>query len=307
MRKSNRTATFIRNQNIITGNGMADMGLSLASLNSGSNGNCYYIGSSTDAVLVDAGLNAAETLRRMKHLGISTGLLRGIFISHEHTDHIRGLASLSATLDVPVYINEKTRLAIKLRLRRQQVITLRAGEPVQLGTLEVLPFSKTHDAADPVSFLIRHGQITAGVFTDIGRICAEVKRRFSECHAAILESNYDPDMLRDGPYPAVLKNRISGGSGHLSNLEALELFSNHRSPHLSLLLLGHLSAENNSPDRALELFRPNAGNVQVAVAGRYAASELHLVSNGIASANSIPSNTGRSIAKQLRLFDLETE
>ena len=292
---------------MIAGNGKVDMSLSLASLNSGSNGNCYYVGSSTDAVLVDAGLSSAETLRRMKQLGIATGQLRGIFISHEHTDHIRGLAGLSSTLGVPVYINEKTRSALKLRLRRQQVITLRAGEPVQLGTLEVLPFSKTHDAADPVSFIIRHGQLTAGVFTDIGRTCAEVKRRFRECHAAILESNYDPDMLRDGPYPAVLKTRISGGSGHLSNQEALELFSNHRSPNLSLLLLGHLSAENNSPDRALEVFRPHAGNVQVAVAGRYAATTIHLVTNEISSANSLPPNTGRSMAKQLRLFDLETE
>ena len=292
---------------MIAGNSRSPMSLSLASLNSGSNGNCYYVGSATDAVLVDAGLGSAETLRRMQQLGITPGLLRGIFISHEHTDHIRGLASLSSTLGLPVYINEETRSAVKLRFRRQQVVTIAAGEPVQVGSLEVMPFAKTHDAANPLSFLIRHGHVTAGVFTDIGRACAEVKRRFSECHAAILESNYDPDMLRDGPYPAVLKNRISGGSGHLSNQEALDLFFNHRSPDLSLLLLGHLSGENNSPERVMELFRPHAGKVQVGVAGRYGSTELHVVSGRLSTALSAPTKNGRSGVKQLRLFDLESE
>lgn len=279
------------------------MSLSIASLNSGSNGNCYFIGSATDAVLVDAGLSCAQALRRIGQLGIERKHLRGIFISHEHTDHIRGLAALSTSMDLPVYINEATLKATRIVLPKSQVRIINAGESLRVGSLEVVPFSKNHDAADPLSFLIRHQEITAGVFTDIGHVCAEVRSRFSECHAAILESNYDPVMLRNGRYPEHLKNRIVGGKGHLSNQEALDLFRDSRAPHLSLLLLGHLSAENNCPDLVQELFAPFSGNTTVAVAGRYAATDMYPVSGGSTGGPPRRISKGRTAAKQLSLFD----
>jgi phosphoribosyl 1,2-cyclic phosphodiesterase len=279
------------------------MSLSIASLNSGSNGNCYFIGSATDAVLVDAGLSCAQALRRIGQLGIERKQLRGIFISHEHTDHIRGLAALSVSLDLPVYINEGTLKATRTALPKSQVHIIAAGQSVRAGSLEVVPFSKNHDAADPLSFLVRHQDITAGVFTDIGHVCTEVSNRFSECHAAILESNYDPVMLRNGRYPEHLKSRIVGGKGHLSNRQALDLFRDCRAPHLSLLLLGHLSAENNCPGLVQELFAPFAGNTTVAVAGRYAATEMYPIVGRSTDGPSLLVPRVMAAPKQLSLFD----
>ena len=284
------------------------MSLSIASLNSGSNGNCYYIGSETDALLIDAGLTAAETLRRMQTLGIDRQRIRGLFISHEHIDHIRGLEALSASLDIPVYINQKTRKAARLKLDSERVQIISSGGTLQVGSLEVLPFSKKHDASDPLSFLVRHQLITAGVFTDIGRVCDEVRVRFRECHAAILESNYDPVMLREGRYPVALKNRISGGLGHLSNLEALELFQKQAAPHLSLLLLGHLSAENNHPALVAQLFAPVAGGTTVAIAGRHAATPIYNVVPGLEPPDPLSGvpklrTKTKAPSKQLSLFD----
>lgn len=246
------------------------MSLFITSLNSGSNGNCYYIGNDTEAVLIDAGISCRETERRMKRLGLSMERVKAIFISHEHSDHIRGLPQLAKQHYLPVYMTQQTWQHARLPQPRYPVYPLRAYEPICVGELCVTAFPKWHDASDPHSFIVTQGGVQVGVFTDIGAPCEHVVRHFSQCHAAFLETNYDEDMLALGRYPYVLKRRIQSDKGHLSNLQALTLFRDHRPAFMSHLLLAHLSKDNNSPQVVSELFNAHANGVQVVVASRYA-------------------------------------
>lgn len=245
------------------------MQLFITSLNSGSNGNCYYIGNTRDAVLIDAGISCRETEKRMKRLGLSMDKVRAIFVSHEHSDHIRGIPVLSKKYCLPVYITRQTLLSGGLSIPEQQVMQFTACEPVSIGDLGVIPFSKFHDASEPHSFIVTYKDIRVGVFTDIGKPCTEVTKYFSQCHAAFLEANYDDEMLDSGNYPYYLKQRIRGGLGHLSNRQALELFTTSRSSQLSHLLLSHLSANNNCPELVHDLFSRHAGNTNIVVASRH--------------------------------------
>lgn len=245
------------------------MSLFITSLNSGSNGNCYYIGNDTEAVLIDAGISCRETERRMKKLGLSISMVKAIFISHEHIDHITGLPGLSKKYQLPVYITPATLANSNIPLQSHLVHNFEAGIPVTIGKLSVKAFTKSHDAADPHSFMISYNHLQVGVFTDIGHSCNEVKKHFAECHAVFLEANYCEEMLEKGNYPVYLKRRISGDDGHLSNNQALDLFINYRGAHLSHLLLSHLSKNNNSPELVNELFTKQAGNTRIIVASRY--------------------------------------
>ncbi len=255
------------------------MPLYLASLNSGSNGNCYYIGNESEAVLIDAGISCRETDRRMARLGLQLARVKAIFITHEHTDHTRGVEVLSRKYGIPVYITEATRLSGRLMLDPGLVHPFMAGVPVQLGGLSITPFPKWHDASEPHSFTVSSGGLTAGVFTDIGSGCEHVTHHFSQCHAAFLEANYDEDMLENGRYPLYLKRRIRGMEGHLSNSQALDLFTSYRSPGLQLLLLSHLSAENNHPQLVQELFNRHANGTTIEVASRYEETEVYQISD----------------------------
>jgi phosphoribosyl 1,2-cyclic phosphodiesterase len=250
------------------------MTLFIASLNSGSNGNCYYIGNNEEAVLIDAGLSCRETERRMRRLDLPLSRVRAIFISHEHDDHIRGLEVLSRRYQLPVYITEPTLLQCRFPPDPSLVKTFRAGEAVAIGDLSILPFAKTHDASDPYSFVVSSSTIRIGVFTDIGVVCDSLIRHFTQCHAAFLETNYDEEMLEKGRYPWPLKNRIRGGQGHLSNRQALELFAAYRPPFMSHLLLSHLSRDNNRPELAQALFQQLAQGTTITVASRDNESEV---------------------------------
>lgn len=243
------------------------MSLSIASLNSGSNGNCYYIGNDREAILIDAGLSCREIERRMERMGLSIGLVRGIFISHEHDDHIRGVEVLSKRHQIPVHISDATLRGGSLSLDKRLVRGL--DGVVAVGDLRVTAFSKAHDASDPCSFVVASDAVCVGVFTDIGVVCDNLIRHFMLCHAVFLETNYDEDMLEQGRYPYPLKRRIRGGQGHLSNRQALELFIDYRPPYLSHVLLAHLSQDNNRPELAQSLFEAQAHGTEVVVASRY--------------------------------------
>jgi phosphoribosyl 1,2-cyclic phosphodiesterase len=258
------------------------MSLYICSLNSGSNGNCYYIGNGQEAVLVDAGISCREIETRMSRLQLSIEKVKAVFVSHEHADHIKGLARFHQKHKVPVYISDATRKAARLKLDKQLTFSIKSHESISVGTLSVTPFPKQHDAADPYSFIVSHQQICTGVFTDIGTSCENVIHYFRQCHAAFLESNYDEEMLEKGNYPYVLKTRIRGGQGHLSNSQALELFTSHRPAFMSHLVLSHLSKNNNNPAIVQNLFDRHAGHVQMIVASRYAESALYQVGQSAA-------------------------
>lgn len=279
------------------------MSLYISSLNSGSNGNCYYVGSSTDAVLIDVGISCRETEKRMKLSGLDMRKVRAIFVSHEHGDHIKGISTLANKYQLPVYITELTAKHGPILIRHLSK-TFSANENITIGNLTITPFAKYHDAKDPHSFTISCEEVTVGVFTDIGRTCDQLIYHFKKCHAAFLESNYDEDMLETGRYPIHLKNRIRSGNGHLSNREALELFINHRPAFMSHLLLSHLSKENNSPELATGLFAKHAGNTAIIVASRYKATEVYNItaSKGL-HANTVSSRPMRMKPMQLGLFE----
>ncbi len=256
------------------------MELFITSLNSGSNGNCYYIGNRREAVLVDAGISCRETEKRMKRLGLSMDKVKAIFVSHEHSDHIKGIPVLAKKYQLPVYITERTLLRGGLMLPAPQVISFTAYETVCIGDLCITAFPKFHDASEPHSFVVSYHDIRVGVFTDIGRPCEHVIKNFRECHAVFLEANYDDEMLDKGNYPYYLKQRIRGGLGHLSNKQALELFTSCRSSVLSHLLLSHLSKNNNCPDLVHNLFSQHAGDTSVVVASRYEETPVYIICPG---------------------------
>jgi phosphoribosyl 1,2-cyclic phosphodiesterase len=251
------------------------MSLFIASLNSGSNGNCYYVGNEHEAVLIDAGISCRETERRMLRLGLSMRKVKAIFVSHEHSDHINGIPVLAKKYLLPVYITPPTLVSGRLFLDDQLVHSFLAFETVTIGELQVTAFPKQHDASDPYSFIITCRDITVGVFTDLGIACENLISHFARCHAAFLEANYDDEMLDKGGYPYHLKRRIRGGSGHLSNKQAVELFTTHRPPFMSHLLLSHLSKNNNDPDLVQQLFDACADGVNIIVASRYHESEVY--------------------------------
>ncbi|MGV3541012.1 MAG: MBL fold metallo-hydrolase [Rufibacter sp.] len=243
--------------------------LMITALNSGSNGNCYYVANASEAVLVDVGISCREVEKRMQRLGLEMSKVKAIFISHEHSDHIRGLEVLSKRYQLPVYITYPTLRHSRLNLQPHLVEPFQAYVPVNVGELTVTAFPKFHDAADPHSFIVSHQGLNIGVFTDIGSPCDHVINHFQQCHAAFLETNYDDEMLDNGHYPYHLKRRIKGNHGHLSNKQALTLFTGYKPDYMSHVLLSHLSKENNCPKLVKELFSAHAGKTEVIVASRY--------------------------------------
>jgi phosphoribosyl 1,2-cyclic phosphodiesterase len=260
------------------------MSLFVASLNSGSNGNCYYVGNEHEAVLVDVGISCRETEARMARLGLSMRKVKAIFISHEHSDHIRGVAVLAKKYQLPVYITGQTLFHGGLRLDEGMAIEINAGQCVQIGNLLVTPFFKLHDAAHPHSFTIACGDVKVGVFTDLGAVCENLVQHFQQCHAAFLEANYDEDMLERGRYPYHLKRRIRGGKGHLSNKQALQLFMDYRPAYMSHLFLSHLSKDNNDPELVHNLFSTHARGTEIVVASRYQESAVYHINGNRAPA-----------------------
>ena len=259
------------------------MSLFITSLNSGSNGNCYYVGNEREAVLIDAGISCRETERRMARLGLSMSKVKAIFISHEHSDHINGVTLLAKKYQLPVYITTPTLVGGRLNIERHLVFSFIAFRAVSVGDLMITAFPKFHDANNPHSFIITFRDIKVGVFTDIGIACENVIKHFSQCHAAFLEANYDDEMLDNGGYPYHLKRRIRGGHGHLSNKQAAELFVTYKPAHMTHLLLSHLSKNNNDPQLVKSLFESCADGINVIIASRFEETPVFRIGAGSAA------------------------
>jgi phosphoribosyl 1,2-cyclic phosphodiesterase len=278
------------------------MSLFISSLNSGSNANCYYVGNSNEAVLIDAGLSCRETEKRMKQLGLSMDMVKAIFVSHEHSDHITGLPGISKKYQLPVYITSDTLANSNIPIEPKLVNGFQKDKPVRIGGLSVIPFSKSHDAADPHSFMISGQGINIGIITDIGYACKQVIKYFRQCQAVFLEANYCAEMLANGSYPYHLQRRISGDEGHLSNAQALDLFINYKSPDLRLLILSHLSRNNNDPELVETLFIRQAGDTQIVVSSRYSATPVFCLAANSATVASKAKRRAVPDKRQLSLF-----
>lgn len=228
------------------------MDLRLSILGSGSSGNCTYIASATTAILVDAGLSAREIGRRLECVGASPATLRGVCVSHEHSDHTQGLRILHKKQGIPLYANRGTADALTAdpELAGLSWNLFTTGQPFRIGDLLVEPFAVPHDAYEPVGFVVSCGASRIGVVTDMGIATTLVRERLRGCHAVVVESNHDEQMLKDANRPWHLKQRILGRQGHLSNQGASALVAEIAGPQMSAVYLAHLSEECNTPDLA---------------------------------------------------------
>ena len=222
-------------------------------LASGSAGNAVYVESGGTRLLVDGGLSGRELADRLGRVGADPASLAGIVVSHEHADHVLGVGVLARRYRLPVYIHPRTLEAAAPRLGRlDRVVPFRTGESFPVGSLRLRPFPVPHDAVRPVGFLLEGRGRRLGLATDMGFVPALVRERLRGCHALVLESNHDPDLLRKGPYTWPLKQRILGRNGHLSNQAAAALLRDLLHPGLQRVVLAHLSQVNNLPELAME-------------------------------------------------------
>ena len=231
-------------------------------LASGSKGNCCVIEGRTSTVLIDAGLSAKECLLRMERAGIDAGRIDALLVTHEHTDHIRGVDVLARKLEIPVHATEGT-LADFLQFRRTSEKplashTCRYHQRFSIGDLRIEPFSTSHDAKEPCGFIIQEDDLRLGYCTDTGVISSRMHDLLRHCDGIVLESNHCPDMLANGPYPESLKRRIRSKRGHLSNPDAAACLRDF-GKDVPRVILAHLSEINNTPDKAIGSAREGLG------------------------------------------------
>ncbi len=245
-----------------------------AALASGSNGNSYYIANGQDAVLIDVGINTKHMELRMAKLAINPASISAIFITHEHSDHIRGLSVFCKRYQIPVYITAGSYKGSRLHLPDHLVNIILPNAKIEIGTLQVYGIPKYHDAQEPCSFLVSNGTYNIGVLTDLGRACDNVKHVIKHADVLLLEANYDEEMLEKGRYSFYLKNRIRSGWGHISNKLSLDVFLENRTQRLQHLILSHLSGQNNTVELVHETFAPHCAAIKLSIATRYEETEL---------------------------------
>ena len=228
--------------------------MKFAALSSGSCGNCFYISERNQAVLIDAGISCKQIFSGLVSLGENPKKIKGIFVSHEHIDHIKGIDVLARTLNIPIFATPGTLNSEFVCSQEDLLNEIKEDETIRLAGMEISAFSKSHDASQPVSFQIKNNK-TISIITDIGYACKNVKEAVQDSDFLVIESNHDIQMLENGPYPHFLKKRILGDRGHLSNLHSSLCILEHGSRKLKNLMLAHLSAVNNTPELALSCFR----------------------------------------------------
>lgn len=244
--------------------------LNVCALCSGSKGNSILLDGPEGALLVDAGLSAREIVKRIQIAGRDPGRVRGILVTHDHSDHVRGVRVLAQRLSIPVFGTRGTLDMAGLRQTVHATCIFPGGE-FQAAGFTVNPFSLPHDASDPVGYILSIAGARVGIATDLGCATALVKTRLEGCDFLFLESNHDEKMLMEGPYPWFLKQRIRSRMGHLSNDASAGILSELIHDGLNGVVLAHLSEMNNSPDIALgtagEVVNVGRSGVAITVAG----------------------------------------
>ncbi len=222
-------------------------------LSSGSKGNCTVVQSDGTTVLVDLGLSCKETERRMSLAGVDPAAVDAILVTHEHSDHIRGIRVFSKRYNVPVWIGERAHKHIYGPMAGWQLVNyFEPGHEFRVGSIAVRPFRIPHDTSDPVAFRLSDKRHSFGIATDLGHAPELVIDQLQQADLLLIESNHDEKMLWDGPYPWVLKRRVASKHGHLSNAQSAELIDRLWHDNLQGVILGHLSEENNRPELALQ-------------------------------------------------------
>lgn len=228
--------------------------LSLTTLASGSSGNSLLVSDGETHILIDAGISARRITKSLRELGIDPSQLSGILITHEHSDHICGLNTLTKQFTMPVYASRGTgrQLCCRIAFLEDRIRTFETGTAIEIGGLTVESFATPHDTAESVGYTVSAGGRKAAVVTDLGRVTEEVARGIQGANLLVAETNYDPEWLQSGPYPYYLKERIQGGWGHLSNQAGAELACSAVENGASTVILAHLSKENNTPAKAYD-------------------------------------------------------
>ena len=228
-----------------------------ASLGSGSRGNGTLVEIGGELFLVDCGFTLKQTERRMARLGVRPRDLRAILLTHEHADHASGVTFLSRKYSIPVLGSFGTLRANGRRIRGE---VFDSHRPFRIGEVTITPVTVPHDAREPTQFTFEHAGTRLGVLSDLGHVTPFVCRQFSGCHGLLMESNYDVPMLLRGSYPESLKRRILSNFGHLSNQQAAA-FLTEVAHHDLQVVVGHVSEQNNHPERLAEVFEPLRGRV----------------------------------------------
>lgn len=288
-------------------------GLSLASLASGSRGNCTWVGSDHAGFLIDCGISAKQVLARMEAIGLGGAPVDGVLITHDHHDHVAAAAVLDRRIEqktgrvVPFYATAGTWAGVPDARRPRDLRVITPGAPfrVQAGpqgwTLE--PHTVPHDTRDPIAWAIDTGTARAAVITDLGHVTRLVEAVLRSVDVAVVEFNHDVELLLEGSYPWALKQRIRGRHGHLSNADAAGLLRRASNGRLQQVLLGHLSDENNRPELALDaalraLHDAGTSHIRVAVAAQDQPSEVCRVKP---PAPAVP-RAAKAASNQLALF-----
>ena len=267
------------------------MELRFSPLFSGSSGNATYVGCDDAHLLIDAGVSGTRVTQELQKVGVDPSALTAILVTHEHADHVKGIGILSRKYDLPIYATEGTwrELYNKIgNIAEKNMRIFTPGEDFFLGSINITPFSTPHDAAEPVMYTFELNGAKLAIATDLGCVRDSWLKYVSGAAAVLLESNYDPDMLKAGPYPYDLKKRILSRHGHLSNDDAGEVAVELVKQGARQIILGHLSKENNFPDlamRSCELILQQAGiiphtDVRLSIASRDGNSGMFSIACG---------------------------
>lgn len=232
--------------------------LHFLSLGSSSSGNCYYLYSDTDGLLIDIGVGVRGLKKNFAQYGLSLSKVHHLLVTHDHADHIKSVGSLSSDYKLNVYSTQNVHAGIdrnycvRRKIPAEHKRYIKPGEPFTVGEFKVTAFRVPHDSSDNVGYKIEWGNLVFALMTDVGHVTDEMKAVIREADYLVLEANHDKEMLANGPYPEHLKQRITCGTGHLNNHLCAETLVENASEKLKHVWLCHLSEENNHPDLALK-------------------------------------------------------
>jgi phosphoribosyl 1,2-cyclic phosphodiesterase len=254
------------------------MKLDFCSLSSGSSGNCYYLGNEFHAILIDAGISATAIRKSLKSLNVSFETIMGVLVSHNHSDHIRGLEVLTRRYHLPVFTTGKvwkSILAHNKKIPTGSINEIPLQQGFHLAGFDIEVFPVNHDAPETIGFHISSGDKRITITTDLGHICETSARYIKAANLLVIESNYDDNMLVNGGYPAYLKSRIRSDHGHLGNHQTSAFLAENLGEHLSHICLAHLSKNNNTPEKALQTLHQTLVDKGITLNGKQKISVLN--------------------------------
>ena len=229
--------------------------MEFASLGSGSSGNCTLVRACDSVVMVDCGFTLKETERRLALLEVTPDEISAVLVTHEHSDHLKGVPPFSRKYATPVYMTEGT-FHSRDHGKLPSLNLIRDYQPFTLGQLSILPVAVPHDAREPAQFIFEQEGRSLGILTDLGHVTSHIVEQYSACHGLLVEANHDLNMLANGPYPLSLQKRVSSDWGHLNNGQTCEFIQSLGVENLQKLVIGHISQKNNSVDLVKDIMAP---------------------------------------------------